>query len=125
MATYTGFSTYNRQRKFKLIDFELVRQDLFNHFHIRKGEKLMNSNFGTIIWDLLFEPFTDSIKNIITDEIKKIVQYDPRVIVDNVNVTELDFGIQLEIELRYALSNQSARMKFQFDRDSGQLTVSA
>lgn len=124
MATYFGFSTYNRQRKFKLTDFELVRQDLYNHFHIRKGEKLMNPNFGTIIWDLLFEPFTDSIKNIITDEIKKIVQYDPRIIVDNVNVTELDFGIQLEVELRYALSNQAAKMRFQFDKNSKQLTVS-
>ena len=42
MATYTGFSTYNRLRKFRLTDFDLVRQDLFNHFSIRRGEKLMN-----------------------------------------------------------------------------------
>ena len=49
--TYKGFSTNNRSKKFRVTDFELVKQDLINHFNIRKGEKLMNPNFGTIIWN--------------------------------------------------------------------------
>ncbi len=59
MALYNGFSTLNGSKKFKLTDFELVKQDLQNHFGIRKGEKLMNPEFGTIIWDLLFEPLNE------------------------------------------------------------------
>lgn len=124
MSTYTGFSTYNRQRKFQLTDFELVKQDIFNHFCIRKGEKLMNPKFGTIIWGLLFEPFSDDVKDAITEDIKNIVNYDPRVIADRVTVTELDFGIQLELELRYVLSNQTSTMKLKFDRDTKTLTSS-
>jgi len=42
MARYNGFSTYNRSKHFRLTDFDLVRQDLMNHFNTRKGEKLMN-----------------------------------------------------------------------------------
>lgn len=123
MTTYSGFSTYNRLRKFTLTDFELVRQDLFNHFSIRKGEKLMNPKFGTIIWDLLFEPLTDDIKDLITDDIKTIVEYDPRVAADNVVITEYDRGIQIELELRYVLTNQSSAMALKFERDSRTLTL--
>ena len=123
MTTYSGFSTYNRLRKFTLTDFDLVRQDLFNHFSIRKGEKLMNPKFGTIIWDLLFEPLTDSIRDIITDDIKTIVEYDPRIAADNVVITEYDRGIQIELELRYVLTNQSSAMALKFERDSRTLTL--
>lgn len=123
MTTYSGFSTYNRLRKFTLTDFELVRQDLFNHFSIRKGEKLMNPKFGTIIWDLLFEPLTDDIRNLITEDIKAIVGYDPRIIADNVTVTEYDRGIQIELELRYVLTNQASAMALKFERDSRTLTL--
>ena len=120
---YRGFSTLNRRNNFRVSDYDLVRQDLYNHFNIRKGEKLMNPKFGTIIWDLLFEPLTDDIKDIITDDIKTIVEYDPRVVADNVVITEYDRGIQIELELRYVLTNQSKVMALQFERDSRTLTL--
>jgi len=59
---YRGFSTLNRRNNFRVSDYDLVRQDLFNHFNIRKGEKLMNPNFGTIIWNMLFDPLTSETK---------------------------------------------------------------
>lgn len=118
MTTYYGFSTYNRVRKFNLTDFELVKQDLFNHFSIRKGQKLMNAKFGTIIWDLLFEPFTEDIKVLIVNDIKTIIDYDPRIEADNVLITEYERGIQIELDLRYVLTSQVEKMSFQFDRQS-------
>ena len=33
--------------------------------HIRKGEKLENPEFGTIIWDCLFEPLTEDLRETI------------------------------------------------------------
>lgn len=125
MSTYFGFSTYNRARKFKLTDFDLVRQDLFNHFSIRKGQKLMNPKFGTIIWDLLFEPMTEEIRNLIIEDIKTVVNYDPRIATDNVTVTEYDHGIQIELELRYVLTNQVENMTMQFDRQSRNLSMAS
>jgi phage baseplate assembly protein W len=56
MTTYRGLSTLGQNKKFRLTDIELVKRDLLNHFQIRKGEKLMNPNFGSIIWNMLFEP---------------------------------------------------------------------
>lgn len=123
MTTYSGFSTFNRTRKFKVTDFELVKQDLINHFYIRKGEKLMNPNFGSIIWNLLFDPFTPSIKDTIIDDIKTIVNYDPRLSVDELLVTEYRHGIQIILNLRYVITNQLAVMTLNFDRDSKRLSV--
>ena len=122
MATYFGFSTYNRAKKFKLTDFELVKQDLFNHFHIRKGEKLMQPNFGTIVWNVLFEPFTEEIKNLIVDDVQKVIDYDPRINAEQVKLIEYTNGIQIEIDLKYVLDDRSSQLVMQFDRNSGLLT---
>ena len=47
---YRGFSSVeNAKEGFSLYDFELIKQDLINHFHIRQGEKISDPNFGTII----------------------------------------------------------------------------
>lgn len=123
MTTYSGFSTFNRTRKFKVTDFDLVKQDLINHFYIRKGEKLMNPNFGSIIWNLLFDPFTPSVKDTIITDIKTIVNYDPRLSVDELSVTEYQYGIQIILNLRYVITNQLAVMTLNFDRDSKRLSV--
>ena len=120
---YRGFSTVGRNKKFRLTDFELVKQDLINHFNIRKGEKLMNPNFGTIIWNVLYEPLTEDLKSVIITDIKSIANYDPRVSVDNVIITEYDRGIQIELELRYLQTNQSNLLNLQFDNQSNTLSV--
>lgn len=119
---YRGFSTYNRVKKFRVNDFDLVRQDLFNHFNVRKGEKLMNPNFGTVIWNMLFEPLTTDTKKAMIEDVRRIVNYDPRIATQNVILTEFDRGIQIEIELTYLTNNQNDRLVFQFDRDSMSLT---
>lgn len=124
MATmYRGFSTVGRTHKFRVTDFNLVKQDLVNHFNIRKGEKLMNPNFGTIIWNLLHEPLTEDLKSVITSDIKAIASYDPRVGIDNVIITEYEYGIQIELELRYIQTNQSSIMNMRFDNQTNQITV--
>jgi phage baseplate assembly protein W len=121
--TYKGFSTIGQTKKFRLTDFELIKQDIVNHFHIRKGEKLMNPGFGTIIWNVLHEPFTEDLKSVITADIKSIASYDPRVSFDNIVVTEFDRGIQILVELRYLQTNQINQMTLQFDNQSKSISV--
>jgi len=115
---YKGFSTFNRSKKFRVVDFELVKQDLINNFNIKKGEKLMQPNFGSVIWSLLFEPMTDVVRNQIVDDIKAVVNYDPRIGVRNINLTEFEHGIQIELDLVYLQTNQVSNLALQFDRNS-------
>ena len=120
---YRGFSTIGRNRKYRLTDFELVKQDLINHFYIRKGEKLMNPNFGTIIWNVVHEPLTEDLKSVIVTDINDIASSDPRLSIDNVVVTEYSQGIQVELQLRYVQTNQTNLLNLQFDNQSNTLTA--
>lgn len=114
---YKGFSTIDQTKKFRLTDLELIKRDLLNHFAIRKGEKLMNPNFGSIIWNILFEPLTADIKALIVEDIQRVVSYDPRVRVDNVLVDQLDMGLQVQIELVFLPDNYSGVLSLRFDRE--------
>lgn len=122
MTTYKGFSTYNRFKKFRVTDYELAKQDLFNHFHIRKGEKLMNPEFGTIIWDLIFEPFDDNIRDLIKSDIETIASYDPRFSIAQVLVSEYEHGIRIELELIYLNGDYSEKMYLDFNKSTMELS---
>ena len=121
---YKGFSTVNNTTEnFSLFDIELVKQDLLNHFHVRQGERLMNPDFGTIIWDLLFEPLTEDLKDLITNNVNTIINYDPRIRADQVIVTSYESGIQIECVLTYLPYNISQTMQLRFDQENGLLST--
>lgn len=120
---YRGFSTVNRHRKFRITDFDVVKADLTNHFYIRRGEKLMNPEFGTLIWNTLFEPLTAEIRQLIVDDVRRIVSYDPRLVVENVVIDEFEQGIQISIDLRYVVTDQTEKMILKFNRDSNNLSI--
>lgn len=115
---YKGFSTFNRRKRFGVSDFELVKQDIYNHFNMRRGEKLMRPEFGTQIWDMLYEPFTSDINQMIREEIRNICAYDPRVKVENMTVDEYEHGITVRLDLLYVTTNQTANLLLQFERDN-------
>jgi phage baseplate assembly protein W len=117
---YRGFSTISSNTEnFALYDFQLIQQDLLNHFHTRQGERLMNPEFGTIIWDLLFEPLTPELQDMITQNVNTIINYDPRISASQVIVTAYESGIQIECILTYLPYNVSQTMQLRFDQDNG------
>jgi len=117
---YRGVSTVDPNRKsFNLYDISLIKQDIVNHFHIRQGEKLENPTFGTIIWDILFEPFTDALRDAIIQNVTEIVNYDPRVNVDSVVVDTYESGIQIDCSLTYLPYSISETMRLKFDQSAG------
>lgn len=117
---YKGFSTVNAETEnFSLYDFQLIQQDLLNHFHTRQGERLMNPQYGTVIWDLLFEPLTEDVKNVITDNVNSIINYDPRIQASQVTVVAYETGLQIECILTYLPYNISQTMQLRFDQANG------
>ncbi len=116
--TYKGFSSKEFSRNYKLYDIDLVKQDLINHFYIRKGEKLENPDFGTIIWDMLFEPFTEDVKEMIAKDVETIINYDPRIAVNEVLIDTTDQGIRIQADVTYIPFNINERMTFDFDKNN-------
>jgi phage baseplate assembly protein W len=116
MFTYKGFSSKETANNYKLYDIDLVKQDLLNHFYIRKGEKLENPEFGTVIWDMLFEQFTEDVKNIIAKDVEAIINFDPRIAVNEVQIDSTDQGIRIQADIVYIPFNVNERMTFNFDK---------
>jgi phage baseplate assembly protein W len=119
-TSYRGMSTVNSDNaSYSLYDISLIKQDLINHFHIRQGEKLSNPEFGTIIWDALFEPLTETLKEAITQNVTKIVNSDPRTNVDRIVIDQYEKGIQIECTITYLPFNISETLRMRFDEDAG------
>lgn len=116
---YKGFSSNRPSQNFKMYDFDCVRQDLLNQFNTRKGERVMDPSFGTVIWDAIFEPLTEAAKNAIADDIREILNKEPRIEPEAVKVDEYASGILLEITVRYKVTDQRSNIKLSFDRDIG------
>jgi phage baseplate assembly protein W len=118
---YRGISTVANPRGFNLYDLEIIKQDIINHFHIRKGEKLENPMFGTVIWDVLFEPFTEDLKELIIQDITEVINYDPRISVETVTVDAYESGLQVDCTLTYIPYSISETMRIKFDQNNGLL----
>lgn len=116
---YKGISTIVNPKNYTVYDLALIKQDIINHFHIRQGEKLENPTFGTIIWDILFEPLTETLKEAIIKNVTDIINYDPRVSVDSVIVDTYESGIQIECVLTYLPYSISETLRLKFDESAG------
>jgi len=117
---YKGFSTIaNADQSVRLYDFDLIKQDILNHFRTRKGERVMNPTFGSVIWDLIMEPLTEETRTLLQEDITNICTSDPRVTPTQLDLTEYDQGYVLEITLQLNGTDQSTNMKLQFDQQIG------
>lgn len=118
--TFKGLSTISPDsNNFSLYDYALIKQDIINHFHIRKGEKLENPNFGTIIWDMLFEPMTEQVKELIAQDVESVVRYDPRVIPNKILVSQYENGLRIDCSLTFLPYNITETMQLTFDKNNG------
>jgi phage baseplate assembly protein W len=117
-VTFKGFSSKADKKNFKLYDFEVAKQDLINRLSVRKGERVENPEFGTIIYDTLFEPFTDTLKEAILDDITANLNADPRISTTDIIVTEADHGIAIQATITYVPLDITEKLRFSFDENS-------
>ncbi len=89
LGLYRGFSTrhFQNTKSFGLKDVELVKLDLLNHIFTRKGERVMMPNFGTRIPDMAFEPLDEITIMVVEEDIRTVVNFDPRVQLRNLTVS--------------------------------------
>jgi phage baseplate assembly protein W len=117
---YKGFSSTDISNvNNKLYDLDIIRQDLINQFRTRKGERLMNPTFGTIIWDILMEPMTDAIYDLLSQDISTICNSDPRISPTQININEFEGGYLIDIVVQLVGTDQSTSLKLNFNQESG------
>jgi phage baseplate assembly protein W len=115
---FKGFSSRADKNNFKLYDFALIKQDLINRLSVRKGECVENPEFGTIIYDVLFEPLTEAVKEAVAEDITKNLNADPRLQTEDIIVSEFEHGIAVQATIRYVPYNVVEKLTFSFDENS-------
>ena len=78
----------------------------------------MEPDFGSVIWDMLYEPMDETNKEIIVDDCKKIIISDPRVDLRDIYLTESENGLRVDIGINVKPYNQSAQMLLEFERET-------
>lgn len=140
MAQYMGFSTQNvcqpkttnaipgsgggpggiRRpiiwgKKFKLNDADLVIQDFINALNIRKGSKVGQPNYGSDVWNYIFEYNTADTQFRIENEIRRIAGEDPRILLNYVKAYPYENGILIEVEMAVNPFNQAQTVNIGFN----------
>jgi predicted component of type VI protein secretion system len=65
---------------------------------------------------MLFEQFTEDVKNIIAKDVEDIINFDPRIAVNEVQIDSTDQGIRIQADIVYIPFNVNERMTFNFDK---------
>jgi phage baseplate assembly protein W len=116
---YKGFSTENYEKNgtFILTDLELVKNDILRHLFTKKGDRLMMPTFGTILPDILFEPLTPEVIDQIREDVKSVLEYDPRVQLLRLQVDGLydQSAVVIFAELYFVELNLTDRLDIRID----------
>ena len=113
---YRGFSSNNpNARNGVLYDADIIKQDIYNHFMTAKGERVMMPEFGSIIWDYLYEPLDETNKQIIEEDAKDIISQDPRVALESLDLTSFEHGVVLNVQLRILPQDFTTSMAIEFN----------
>jgi hypothetical protein len=118
MVTFVGFNTINQNKKFTLVDFELIKRDLLNAFNIRQGELVGRPAYGTTIWDFLFENQLQETERALLAEIQRVAGGDPRLYVNNIDLFPQNNGILIQLQITVVPSTTAERLAIFFDQET-------
>ena len=91
MPLIQGYTTINN--KFEtLTDKDIVKHDLLMEIYTHKGDCDWNPELGTTIQDQVFQMKTDEVKDIIIDELKRVVDNSPFLALQDITTEELEKG---------------------------------
>ena len=140
MPNYIGFSTINANKprstdlnagvdggtgsilqpvrvgkKFRLVDTPLVVRDFINALNIQQGQKVGKPEYGTTLWTFVFEPNTPDTQFQLENEIRRVANLDPRLVLNSVKAYPQESGILIELEMAIAPFNQAFLLNVFFD----------
>lgn len=99
---FVGFNTVGQPNPpYSLTNIDIVKRDLNNHFATPMGSRLMLPSFGTRIYEYLFDPFDEYVKNAIVEDAVRVIQTDPRVEIVSIDVFQEDQALTVVMVLLF------------------------
>jgi len=148
MPTYVGFSTIGANepkttnastgidggvggvlkpvipgKKYRIVDESLVVRDFVNALNIQQGQTVGNPGYGSTIWSHIFEPNDADTRLTIENEIRRIGNNDPRLIINTVKSYTQENGILIEVELAISPFNNAEIFNVFFNNLTNTATI--
>lgn len=123
MATFKGFNTIGQFKKFGLTDFDLIKRDLLNAFLIREGQLPGRPDLGTRIWNFVFEPLDREIRDQIEYEVRRVIDMDPRLGIDQLNISYNHNTVIVEVAVTVKPEMSAERLFLVFNQATESLNV--
>jgi phage baseplate assembly protein W len=116
MPTFIGFNTQDQYKKFTLLDEALVKRDLLNGLNIRQGQLPGRPQFGTTLWDSLFENQSPALVTAIENEIQRVAGLDPRIQIFDTQIFPQENGILIQVQLAIVPSTTAQQLSIFFNQ---------
>ena len=120
MSNIFGYTTISEPYTSKsLSGLELAKQDLLNHFKIRKGEKWTDPTFGCDLELYVFQPLDQETQNSINEEVYNVISYDPRFEISDstINVVHDAHSVTVNVKLTYLPTTTATELQIKFDKE--------
>lgn len=99
---FVGFNTVGQPAPpYNLNNIELIKRDIENTFATPLGSRVMLPNFGTRIYNYLFDPFDEYTKNAIIADAVNVIQSEPRVELVSVDAFQEDQALNVVMVLLF------------------------
>lgn len=93
----------------------MIQRDLLNAFNIRQGELPGRPEYGSTIWNYLFENQVEQLQQQIRDEVQRVVGGDPRLFLNDVQVFPQENGILIQLQVTVINTTNAQILSVFFD----------
>ena len=76
----------------------------------------MMPTFGSIIWELLFDPLDEETKKKINDDVVSIIKNDPRWQLLTVDIDEEPNALNVKVEVLYLPADEKVQLPLVYDK---------
>ena len=81
----------------------------------------MMPTFGSIVWDMLFEPLDDITINLIDADVRSIIKNDPRWLLQSVTISEGPNALNINVVVTYLPSEETVTLPLTYDKGTNTL----
>ncbi len=120
---FIGFSTIDKDKKFTLVDRDLIKRDLLNAFLVRAGTMPGRPEVGTKIWDYIFDPNDSLTSGNVEREIRRIIAFDPRIELHDVVITSTANTIIAKVSVSTQPDYSTEDFYINFSKDKQTATI--
>jgi phage baseplate assembly protein W len=112
-----------RGKKFVLTDAQLVIQDFINALNIPLGSKVGQPDYGTTLWNFVFDPNTLDVQIAIENEVRRVASEDPRIDINIIKAFPQDLGILVEVQMSVVPFNNPSTVSLFLNQQTTQATL--